>query len=93
MSACGRRARQEPRSIAPGRSAHRGLRRVKVPGSGLDNPGMNQGLPTRSGFLGRIAAALSALTRYAGCTLQHNPLPEIREVGHEWHASNQPSFR
>jgi hypothetical protein len=87
MSACGRRARQEPRSIDPGRSAHRALRLVKVPVAGLDTPDMNPGLPTRSGFLGRIAAALSALTRYAGCTLQHNPLPEIREVGHEWRAS------
>jgi len=53
---------------------------------------MNEGLPTTGGFLGRIAAALTALTRYAGCTLQHNPLPEIREVGHEWR-QNHPSFR
>ena len=46
---------------------------------------MNQRLsPARSGFLGRIAAALAALTRYTGCTLEHNPLPEIREVGQEW---------
>ena len=62
------------------------LRRVKLRGRTLDIHGMNQGFPTPSGFLGRIAAALAALTRYTGCTLQHHPLPEIREVGHEWRA-------
>ena len=87
MSACGRRARQEPRSITPGRSAHLALHRVKVPAQGLDIPGMDQGLSTPSGFFGRIAAALAALTRYSGCTLEHHPLPEIREVGDEWRAS------
>lgn len=54
---------------------------------GLDTQSMDQGLPTPGGFLGRIGAALAALTRYAGCSLQHNPLPEIREVGDEWRAS------
>ena len=87
MSACGRRARKEPRSIAPGRSAHPAPRHVKVHVVGLDTKGMDDGLPTTGGLLGRIAAAFAAVTRYAGCTLRHNPLPEIREVGHEWRAS------
>ena len=60
------------------------LRRVKLRGRALDTQTMDQGPPTPRGFLGRIAAALAALTRYAGCSLRHNPLPEIREVGHEW---------
>ncbi len=54
---------------------------------GLDTRSMDQGLPTPRGFLGRIGAALAAFTRYTGCTLRHNPLPEIREVGAEWRAS------
>ena len=54
---------------------------------GLDIQGMNDGLPTPRRFLARIAAALTAITRYAGCTLQHHPLPEVREVGHEWRTS------
>ena len=87
MSACGRRARKEPRSIAPGRSAHVERHHVKVHLVGLDTPGMTNGIPTAGSFLGRIVAALAALTRCAGCTLQHHPLPEIREVGHEWRAS------
>jgi len=87
MSACGRRARKEPRIIAPGRSAHARPHHVKVHPVRLDTRGMTNGLPPTGGFLGRIAAALTALTRYAGCTLQHHPLPEIREVGHEWRAS------
>jgi hypothetical protein len=48
---------------------------------------MEHGLQSPSGFLSRIAAAFTAVTRYAGCTLQHHPLPEIREVGDEWRAS------
>ena len=48
---------------------------------------MPEGTPTPTGFFARVGAALAALTRYSGCTLEHHPLPEIREVGDEWRAS------
>jgi hypothetical protein len=36
------------------------------------------------GFMAVMAAGLRALAARAGCTLRGNPMPELREVGHEW---------
>lgn len=36
------------------------------------------------GVMAVMAAGLRALAARAGCTLRGNPMPELREVGHEW---------
>ena len=41
----------------------------------------------RPTLLRRIAAALAILSPRPLCSLIDSPLPELREVGHEWRAS------
>ena len=41
----------------------------------------------RPTLLRRIAAALAILSPRPLCSLVDSPLPELREVGHEWRAS------
>jgi hypothetical protein len=36
-----------------------------------------------SSFWTRVANALTALARMAGCSVEHSPLPELREVAHD----------
>jgi hypothetical protein len=38
----------------------------------------------RRSFLGALATGLRALATKTGCTLSRHPMPELREVGHEW---------
>jgi hypothetical protein len=54
----------------------------------LDISTMPELTPAPSGFFARVGAALAILARYAGCTLVHHPLPEVREVGDEWRLLN-----
>jgi hypothetical protein len=45
---------------------------------------------TTTGFWQTVGAGIAALARRTGCSLQHHPLPEIREVGYElreWHGT------
>jgi hypothetical protein len=41
----------------------------------------------RPSLLRRIASAFSILSPRMLCSLVDSPLPELREVGHEWRAS------
>ena len=41
----------------------------------------------RPNILRRIASAFAILSPRPLCTLIDSPLPELREVGHEWGAS------
>jgi len=44
--------------------------------------------PKKAGPLRLLAAALAALSPRMWCSLCHSPMPELREVGHEWRGSN-----
>jgi hypothetical protein len=39
------------------------------------------------GFWRSVGAAIAALARRTGCSIEQSPLPEIREVGREWRAA------
>ncbi|MEX0992695.1 MAG: hypothetical protein WDZ37_01740 [Solirubrobacterales bacterium] len=39
-------------------------------------------------FWGSVAAAIAALARRTGCSIEQSPLPEIREVGRDWHEAD-----
>jgi hypothetical protein len=70
----------------PGRSAQEQHTTVKLSGVVLDMSVMQEDSPTPGGLFSRIAAAFAAVARYAGGSLVNHPLPEVREVGHEWRA-------
>jgi len=37
----------------------------------------------QAGFWTRVGAALAALARMTGCSVEQSPLPELREVAHD----------
>jgi hypothetical protein len=36
-----------------------------------------------TGFWGRVGDAIAALARMSGCSVEHSPLPELREVARD----------
>jgi len=43
--------------------------------------------PSRPTLLRRIAAAFGVFSPRNWCSLADSPLPELREVGHEWRST------
>jgi hypothetical protein len=70
----------------PGRSAHLEAEAVKHPGEAPDIYDVHSTPLKRPTLLRRIAAAFSILSPRPLYSLVDSPLPELREVGHEWRA-------
>jgi hypothetical protein len=50
-------------------------------------PGKPEQFGRQRSFWASVAAAIAALVRRSGCSIDHSPLPEIREVGREWRST------
>ena len=72
-------------SVRRAESTHAGRFPVKPSGARLDKDDVDKtDKQKRRKISKKVGAALAGLARRTGCSLQQHPMPELREVGHEW---------